>query len=244
MRMRKKKRTPQRLEALGALTVPEDFTREQDPSELFSDSLPLCLEIGCGKGDFAVGMSLLHPENNFIAMERAQDVIVTAVEKYAVSRSLGEMDTHGGWKAPDGKIYDGVRWNIPDNAKGNVKFMRADASRLEEIFPPEVFYCIYANFSDPWTKSGYANRRLTHPDYLGRYFRLLMPGGYFRFKTDNTELFDFSLESVEASDLKLTFSTRDLHKSERAKDNVMTEFEKKFSNEGIPICALEAQKPE
>ena len=127
--------------------------------------------------------------------------------------------------------------------RGNVRFMNCDATGLCEIFEAESLDTIYANFSDPWTKNGYANRRLTHPDFLKRYLKLLVPGGKFCFKTDNVELFDFSLESVENEEgFELTFVSRDLHQSERAAENIMTEYERNFSEKGVKINCLEAVK--
>ncbi len=238
MRMRKRRRCGERLCALGAL-----FVKENAKSADFFEKKPLRLEIGCGKGDFICALSKAEPDYNYIAMERVDDVIVVAAEKYAVSRELGCLDHHGGWRAPDGTVYKGEEWDIPMEDRGNVRFMNCDASALEELFEEESLDTVYANFSDPWTKSGYANRRLTHPDFLKRYLRILKKGGRFCFKTDNVELFDFSLESVEAEEgLELTFVSRDLHQSERAATNIMTEYERNFSSQGIKINCLEAVK--
>lgn len=224
--------------ALSAL-----FVEGKEYKTAFGDDRPLCLEIGCGKGDFICGLSKKEDDCNYIAMERVDDVIVVAAEKYAADRGLGCLDSHGGWKAPDGTVYKGERWDIPMEMRGNVRFMNCDASGLLEIFEDESLQTVYANFSDPWTKNGYASRRLTHPDFLKRYLKLLVPGGRFCFKTDNVELFDFSLESVEAEPgFELTFVSRDLHQSERAADNIMTEYERNFSSQGIKINCLEAVK--
>lgn len=242
MRMRKKKRGNERLEALSALTFtdPEKYTDVRDYP--FAEAKPLRLEIGCGKGDFICGLAARDTEYNYLAIERVLDVCVAACEKYAESRGLGCLDYHGGWKSPDGTIYKGEAWDIPMEMRGNVRFMPVDASKIDEFFPAETFESIYANFSDPWTKNGYAERRLTHPVFLKKYLKLLKPGGYFRFKTDNDELFDFSLESVEASELELIYVTRDLHASDRADTNIVTEYEANFSSKGVPIKFLEARK--
>ncbi len=238
MRMRKKRRSGERLLALSAL-----FTDKENYKDAFDEKRPLRLEIGCGKGDFICALSKAEPNCNYIAMERVDDVIVVAAEKYASSRELGCLDSHGGWKAPDGTVYKNERWDIPKKERGNVRFMNCDATELCDIFEEESLDTVYANFSDPWTKNGYANRRLTHPDFLKRYLKLLVPGGRFCFKTDNVELFDFSLESVEAEEgFELTFVSRDLHQSERAATNIMTEYERNFSSQGVKINCLEAVK--
>ena len=96
---------------------------------------------------------------------------------------------------------------------------------------------LYLNFSDPWPKAGHAKRRLTHRNYLAKYKKLLKEGGLLIFKTDNAGLFDFSLEEFEAFGLEMLWQTRDLHNSERAATNVMTEYEKNFSEKGFSICS-------
>ena len=101
---------------------------------------------------------------------------------------------------------------------------------------------IYANFSDPWPKKGYENRRLTSPAFLKEYIRVLAPDGKFVFKTDNDGLFEYSLETVGASELDLIYHTFDLHASERAETNIMTEYERNFSEKGVKIKMLEAVK--
>ena len=242
MRMRKKKRGEERLTALSALTITEPEKYKSAEEYPFDEVRPMRLEIGCGKGDFICGLAARDTEFNYLAIERVLDVCVAATEKYAVSRGLGELDYHGGWRTPDGEIYKGEAWDIPMEMRGNVRFMPVDASKIDEFFAPEMFESIYANFSDPWTKNGYAPRRLTHINFLNKYLKLLKPGGYFRFKTDNDELFEFSVESVEASDFELLYVTRDLHNSERAEGNIVTEYEANFSSKGVPIKYLEARK--
>lgn len=237
MRMRKKHRCAERMTALSALFAdPGAFS-----ADIFEKDLPLRLEIGCGKGDFICALSEKEPGFNYIALEKVEDVAVLAAEKYARSRGLGDLDGQGAWRAPDGTAYNGVRWDIPVSLRGNVRFMCCDASHVGEYFPEGAFDTIFANFSDPWPKKGYHNRRLTHPDFLRQYVRLLKPGGKFRFKTDNTDLFEFSLESVGTEEnFEITFVTRDLHHSERADGNIMTEYERNFSEKGVLINCLEA----
>ena len=102
---------------------------------------------------------------------------------------------------------------------------------------------IFLNFSDPWSKKGYAKRRLTHRRYLAMYLNLLRDGGKLRFKTDNVGLFDFSLEEIEAIGLTPDIVTRDLHHSEWNEGNIMTEYETNFSEQGMNINMLEITKP-
>ena len=98
---------------------------------------------------------------------------------------------------------------------------------------------IYLNFSDPWTKARHAKRRLTSREFLARYEKILISEGVVEFKTDNRELFEFSLEEVKEKDWELLVYTFDLHHQEDMMEgNVMTEYEEKFSSMGNPICKL------
>ena len=99
---------------------------------------------------------------------------------------------------------------------------------------------IYLNFSDPWPKAGHAKRRLTHRNFLAQYRRILKPDGAIFFKTDNRGLFDFSLEEFKECNFRLENLTYDLHNSEWADGNIMTEYERNFSAKGFSINRVEA----
>ena len=101
---------------------------------------------------------------------------------------------------------------------------------------------IYLNFSDPWPKDRHAKRRLTSKEYFARYDQILEKTGQVEFKTDNQDLFTFSLESVKEAGWYLEMSTRDYHNSPYVEGNVMTEYEEKFSSIGNPICKLIAKR--
>lgn len=247
--MRKKKRGEERLFALSSVVFPDidsyckKRAEDGETSKIFEKELPLRLEIGCGKGDFICETSLRDDGYNYFAMEKVRDVIVVAAEKYASSRGLGALSPHGDWQGPDGHIYkDGERFDIPLEMRGNVRFILCDAAELDKLFEPYTFDTIYANFSDPWTKNGQAERRLTAPSFLSLYEKLLIPGGSFRFKTDNIQLFEYSLKTVRDSSLELSYFTHDLHGSEKNADNVQTEYEKNFAAKGVKINYLEAVK--
>ena len=125
----------------------------------------------------------------------------------------------------------------------NVRFIRGNFQMIAESFPDHCVDRIYLNFSDPWPKKGYAKRRLTHGGFLELYKRILKKGGEICFKTDNRTLFDYSLESFPENGFELSSITYDLHNS-GFEGNVMTEYEKRFSDEGIPICRLVAKVKE
>ena len=208
MRMRRKKHGAERIAACSEILISEPAIPAVDPQTYFGSERPIHLEIGCGKGDFAVGMSAKYPEYNFIAMERVPDVACLALEK-AMKRK--------------------------DDRPDNLRFLIGDARNVAEWFPAHSVDCVYLNFSDPWPKKGYAKRRLTHEGFLELYRSILRPGGLLRLKTDNEGLFDFSLEQFAACGLTVEWQTRDLHASEKAVDNIMTEYERNFSQKGQVI---------
>ena len=119
----------------------------------------------------------------------------------------------------------------------NVAFIELDANKLLDFFVPGEIKRLYLNFSDPWPrKKKRAKRRLTHSNYLSKYSKLKIPEIFF--KTDNRTLFEFSIESFSENGWKLKDISLDLHKS--SYENIMTEYEQKFSEQGMPIYRLVA----
>ena len=211
MRMRKKKHGAERIEACAELLIRDIASLQNGFDGIFDGDRPVHLEIGCGKGNFAVGMAKKYPNVNFIAMERVADVCCIALEKAMASKEERECD--------------------------NLRFLIGDAKLLADNVKEHLLDCIYLNFSDPWPKAGHAKRRLTHRSFLDIYKKLLKEDGILRFKTDNVGLFDFSLEEFAEYGATILWQTRDLHNSEKNDDNVMTEYEKNFSQKGFSICS-------
>lgn len=120
----------------------------------------------------------------------------------------------------------------------NLYFIRMDAEAVCDSFAPGEIDRIYLNFSDPWPKDRHAKRRLTSTAFLHRYEHLLPSGHPVEFKTDNTDLFDFSIASAEEAGWSLDVCTRDLHHSPFCEGNIMTEYEERFSSIGNPICKM------
>ena len=138
--MRKKKHGGERLSALAALLCTDSAILRENPRSVFASDAPLRLEIGCGKGDFVKQLSVAEPDYNYFAMEKVDDVLVVALEKYAASRELGGLGPHGGWLAPDGSLYaGGETWDIPMDMRGNVRFLSGDAKGLPEMFAENTF---------------------------------------------------------------------------------------------------------
>jgi tRNA (guanine-N7-)-methyltransferase len=178
--------------------------------EVFGNEHPIHIEIGMGKGKFLLQLAQSNPDINFIGIEKYSSVLIRAIEK---------------------------RKEI---SLTNLYFLRFDAEDINDIFEEGEIDRVYLNFSDPWPKDRHAKRRLTSKEFLARYDKILTEKGDVIFKTDNQGLFDFSLEQVELAGWKLLNSTHDLHHSEYAEGNVMTEYEEKFSAMGNPICRLVA----
>lgn len=243
MRVRKKRHGSERLAALSDLiyTIPAEGGRK-DPKTEFANDSEIIMEVGCGKGDFIRELSMREPSKNFLAVERIGDVALVAMEKYAVSRNLGRLGYNGGWMDENGILHPtGEKYEISPEKRGNVRFVIGDAADIVASLPDGSLSGIIANFSDPWTrKNKYAKRRLTTPQFLGEYMRVLADGASFSFKTDDEELFDYTLEMLGEAGYQITFKTRDLHSSERAGNNIITEYERNFMEKGVSIKMLEA----
>jgi tRNA (guanine-N7-)-methyltransferase len=175
---------------------------------LFQNDNPIHVEIGMGKGKFIMEQAKLHPDINYIGIEKYSSVLLRALER----RREVELN--------------------------NLYFIRFDAVYLNDIFDKDEISRIYLNFSDPWPKDRHAKRRLTSREYLGKYNLCLKKDGEVIFKTDNRELFDFSLEEVKEAGWLLKEVTFDLHHSDYLQGNVMTEYEERFVAEGKPICRM------
>ena len=243
MRMRKKRHGSERLFALASLLYPVGDENLPSPEEIFGNRAPVKLEIGCGKGEFITRLSERDTDTNFIALEKVADVCVCAVEKYARSRNLGTLAPNGGWQKPDGEIVkSGETWDIPSELRGNVRFIPGEANDILTKMPDGSLAGIIANFSDPWSnKVNCKKRRLTSPAFLANYRRVLKSDALFAFKTDNDDLFDYTLEMLPENGFEITYMTRDLHSSDRAETNIVTEYEKNFTEQGIKIKMLEAR---
>ncbi len=209
MRMRRKKHREERIEKCSQLVISGIDEINLGFENIFENKNPVRIEIGCGKGKFITETAAQNPDINFIAIEKCLDVLVLALEK-----------------AQSAKLK-------------NVKFIPGDAQMLSELKISHFCDTLYINFCDPWKKSGYAKRRLTHARFLEIYKNVLTNGGAVHFKTDNQKLFEFSLNSFADFGLRLKNITFDLHAS-GFEGNVMTEYETQFSSLGQPIYRCEA----
>ncbi len=214
-RLRAKRHIPERMERCAGRWFALPATNKGKWREVcgLPETSELFLEIGCGKGKFCAETATANPDALYIALERETSVILAAIEK---AQEL----------------------QIP-----NLFFVNADAKNLLDYFEDDEVDRIYLNFSDPWTRKKKPKRRLTYRDFLKVYEKIMKPKGEIRFKTDNTLLFEFSVNEFKELGFELSEVTRDLHNSEYDADNVRTEFEQKFADQGIAIKRLVATSP-
>lgn len=181
-----------------------------DLKAMFGNDNPVHMEIGCGKGKFVCDIARQNPGINYLAVEKASNVIVDAAEK-------------------------AIELDIP-----NIIFLRGGAEYLDSYIPEKSVGRIYLNFSCPFPKKSYASHRLTHHRFLEIYKRLMQEGAEIHQKTDNMQLFEFSIEEFSHSGFGIKNVSLDLHKSS-FEGNIMTEYETRFAELGQPIYRLEAE---
>ena len=203
MRMRKKKNLIPRMERCGDRLIREPYSMPGKWRELMPQARELRLELGCGKGRFTAGTAAAEPDVLFIAVERVPDAMVMAMERCAAQGLT------------------------------NVFFIDANADQLPLFFAPGEADRVYINFCDPWPSNRHAKRRLTHENFLVLYRGILKTGGKLCFKTDNRDLFEFSLFQFPKAGYALSEVTRDLHAD--GISGVMTDYEEKFHQLGTPI---------
>ncbi len=128
---------------------------------------------------------------------------------------------------------------VKEKNLNNIKFLRGRIEEIESWLDEDSVNRIYLNFSDPWPKKRHHKRRLTHRDFLERYKRVLEKDGVIEFKTDHDDMYDFSIEELTEAGFRLSEMTRDLH-AEKS-DIVMTEYEKKYTANGLKIKYVKAE---
>lgn len=147
----------------------------------FSNNNPLTLELACGRGEYTVGLSALHPERNYIG-----------------------VDIKGN------RIYIGAKKCL-DEKRTNAAFLRTQISMLPDYFAPDEVDEIWITFPDPQIKPRFSRKRLTHPQYLSLYSRFLQPGAAIHLKTDSPRLYQFTLKVIELFGLTLVESLTNIY---------------------------------
>lgn len=223
MRMRRKRNFEERMTACDDLLLArgangilnmkeaaENYRALVDFEKTFGNTNPVALEIGCGKGGFVIALAKENPQVNYVALEKMSNVILTPLEA------------------------------VKELALTNVRFLNVRAECLPCYIPENSLDCIYLNFSTPLPKLGYASQRLTHRNFLEKYKKLLKKGGRIIQKTDDRDFFDFSLEEYTACGFKLENVSYNLHEHGNPEWNIVTEYEQKWVERGLPIHRVEA----
>lgn len=216
MRLRGRKGIREMLEAQTDLVVLEPGKHKGNWSEFFGNDHPIYVELGMGKGIFISKMSAKYPEINFIGVDRYDELVRRASEK-----ARKEWEEHH-----------------QDNPR-NLALVRHNIEYLEEMFGESEIERIFLNFSDPWPKTKHVRRRLTHPRFMDMYRKTLNDKGEIHLKTDSASLFEYSLNVFADMNLRMRNISLNLHADGPHPDHVMTEYETKFVQQGMPIHRVE-----
>lgn len=184
--------------------------------EFFDNDRPIELEVGCGKCTFIAEKALRNPDINYIAVDIKNDML-----------GVGRRNIE--------RLFESV-----GHSPTNIALVRFNVDQLDLVIAPEDgIRNLYINFCNPWPRLKHNKRRLTYPKKLGMYKVFLKDGAVIYFKTDDDGLFEDSLGYFAEAGCSFRYLTRDLHNSD-IKDNIVTEHEKMFSDEGVKIKYLEA----
>lgn len=178
--------------------------------KVFGNRHPIVLELGCGKGEYTVGLAQRYPGKNFVG-----------------------VDIKGA------RMWRGAKTTV-ENKISNVAFLRIRIELIEKFFATNEISEIWLTFPDPQPRESKENRRLTSPHFLNKYNNMLLPGGLLHLKTDSEKLFDYTLKVLQKEKGKLLFSTDDLYNTGISNIDlkIQTTYEKKFLTEGKKICYL------
>ena len=224
-RMRKKRHFDERMSAtqkwllargaggiLNMKEAAENYRALVDYKAVFGNDNPVDIEIGCGKGGFLCELAKRNPNRNYIGVEMVSNVVISAME------------------------------NAEKQGVENVRFLNIRAECLPCYIPEGSVGNVYLNFSTPLPKLGYVSQRLTYRGFLEMYKKLLVDGGKVVQKTDNRDFFDFSLEEYKVSGFELTELTYNLHENGSPEWNIITEYERKWVEQGLPIHRVVAKR--
>jgi tRNA (guanine-N7-)-methyltransferase len=183
-------------------------------SAYFKNENPITAELGCGRGEYTVGLAKFFPARNYVGVDMKGD-----------------------------RIWKGSTWAVEQNIS-NVGFLRTQILNIETFFEVSELDEVWLTFPDPRPRKRDIKRRLTSPRFLEMYKRILKPSGYFRFKTDNTPLFDYTLEELSLRDDLVDFQfTHDLYNSDLRVEcfDIKTRYEEMFEAKGEKIKYLRFQ---
>lgn len=181
-------------------------------AEYFKNDRPIVLELGCGKGEYSIGLAQVFPDKNFIGVDVKGDRLASAG---LVAQKAGLQ---------------------------NVVFLRMQIQFILDFFEPNEVDEIWITFPDPRPRDRDEKKRLTFPSFLEKYQEILKPDGLLHLKTDSESLFNYSLETIPQQPFDLIEKTFDLYQSDLNKDHfgIKTRFEEMFFNKGFSIKYLRA----
>lgn len=184
-------------------------------SEVFGNNSPIVLELGCGKGEYTIGLSGLFPHKNFIGVDRK-----------------------------GARIWRGAK-TINENSVLNAAFLRMQIQHLSSVFAPGEVHEIWITFPDPQPQKTREKSRMTGPRFLDMYRKLLVAGGLIHLKTDSLPLYEYSLSCALEAGADIQISTIDLYASLQSDPvlDIKTTYEKRFLEEGLKICYLSFSLP-
>ncbi|MCY6484458.1 tRNA (guanosine(46)-N7)-methyltransferase TrmB [Clostridium aestuarii] len=204
MRLRKKWWARPELEASPVFkSLDESKELKGKWNEEFKNNNDIYLELGCGRGGFAAQVAQRYPDKNLVSIDLKDEILVFALRK------LNEVEVE------------------------NARLIAMNITGICEIFDKNEISRIFINFCNPWPKDRHKKRRLTHTKFLTEYKKFIKHGTEIHFKTDDLELFEESFEYFEESGFEILYKTYDLHNSDNAEENMMTEYESKFKENGI-----------
>lgn len=205
MRQRKIKNIDIKISENKKYLIEDPKDRKGKWQQAFRRENPIFAEFGCGRGQFIMTMARQYPDRNYIAFECRGSIIIRALEKATKENPA------------------------------NIVFVNENLIDVNEYFEQDELSGIFLNFSDPWPKKRHAKRRLTHKRFLDGYERILKPGSCIEVKTDNNDLFSYTIDELKTISMEILESTDDLHNTGFDARSVTTEYEDKFRGNGIKI---------
>ena len=217
MRIRYKKWARPELEASKFyINSPEEYKGKW--KNVFKNENPIHIELGCGKGTFIAKLASRNQDINYVAIDMIDAMLGLAKRNIESEYNTNNIETD------------------------NIRLLRYDVERILNIFSKEdKIDRIYINFCNPWPRGKHKKRRLTHSKQLELYKVFLKKNGEIYFKTDDDDLFSDSLGYFESTGFEIRSKTYDLHSENIFENNIITEHEKMFTEEGKSIKALIAE---
>ena len=180
--------------------------------DVLNNAHGLTVEVGAGTALFLSKLAAANPDRTYLAIDRKSD-----------------------------RLYKGAKW-ASEQKVNNISYLWSEARNLSTILPAGTVENLWITFPDPWPQESNIKHRLTNQAFLAEYHRLLKPGGVLEFKTDNTLLFDWSVEQFGSKLWRVEHLTHDLHGDDMASSDakIMTTYEARYVSEGKTINYLRA----